>query len=78
MGYDKRLNEVYEHMLLRCKSARAVKLKLHMNELRLELIECPSPKEVINSIMQQDMKTKLKCIALCWSWWKARSKTNES
>jgi hypothetical protein len=26
--------------------------------------------------MQQDIKTKLKCIALLWTWWKTRNKLN--
>jgi hypothetical protein len=72
----KRFNEDGGHLFLRCKDIRLLWRDLGLNELRLKLLDCVDPKHVLAELLHQDTKTKLKCVALLWTWWKTRNKTN--
>jgi hypothetical protein len=71
----KHFNEDGGHLFLRCKDIRLLWRDLGLNELRLKLLDCVGPKHVLAELLHQDTKTKLKCVALLWTWWKTRNKT---
>jgi hypothetical protein len=50
--------------------------ELELKDLRVKLLDCEDEKHVLSVLLHQNVKIKLKTIALMWTWWKTRNKTN--
>jgi hypothetical protein len=74
----KRLNEDGGHLFFRCKEVKRLwnELELKDLDLRVKLLDCEDAKQVLSVLLHQNVKIKLKTIALMWTWWKTRNKTN--
>lgn len=47
-----------------------------LEELRLMLLTCPTPRQLLEALFSLPEDEKLKCILLLWLWWTERNKAN--
>jgi ribonuclease HI len=48
-----------------------------MEEVRTELLNCPSGKETITKLWKLEKAKQMKVIVFLWRWWSARNKAND-
>lgn len=72
----KRQNEDGAHTFLKCKGVRQIWQGIGLENLRLKLMDCQGPKDLIQVIFAEKEDTVIQCVALLWTWWKARNKIN--
>ena len=47
-----------------------------LEEFRLMLLTCPTPRQLLEALCSLPEHEKLKCICLLWLWWTERNKAN--
>lgn len=71
-----RLPEDGGHLFLRCKEVRKMWRECGMECTHLKLLECQSPKELLELLFQLPTHAQLSSICLLWCWWTERNKAN--
>lgn len=71
-----RLPEDGGHLFLRFKEVKKVWRACQLEETRLELLECPTPRQLLRRVFSLNEDVKLRVICLMWLWWSERNKAN--
>ena len=71
-----RLDEDGGHCFLKRKFVKECWRGVQLEDVRINLCELPSAKEVAASILALHEDKKLLIICLLWSWWYARNEAN--
>lgn len=69
-----RLDEDGGHLFLKCKKVKALWRERCLEDIRVALCECKSPKEVLGQIWTLPQDKQVHVVSLLWDWWTARNK----
>lgn len=64
------------HLFFKCKWVKRLWRALSMDDIRIQLSQLTSPKDVILAILQLPEEKKLVIIACLWQWWCERNRGN--
>jgi hypothetical protein len=72
-----RFDEDCGHLFFKCKYVKMCWRGLDIEDVRTELLNCPSGKETITKIWKLEKAKQMKVIVFVWRWWSARNKAND-
>jgi hypothetical protein len=49
---------------------------MQLEEIHENLMRCGGPKEMVHNILRMEKEKVVICVAILWTWWKARNKIN--
>lgn len=71
-----RLFEDGGHLFLNCKMVKPCWRALQLEEVRLQLSQLGSVREVVHAITRLPEEQRMPTVALLWSWWHERNRGN--
>jgi hypothetical protein len=60
----KRENEDGAHIFFRCKGVRKIWLGLQLEEIRMKLLQCSGPTDMLHVLLHLDKEVMITCVAL--------------
>jgi len=65
-----RFDEDGGHLLLKCKEVKEVWRELSLEEIRCDLANASSAREMMEKILKLDAQQQAQVVMLLWLWWK--------
>jgi hypothetical protein len=71
-----RLDEDGGHLFLKCKKVKQVWRYMHLEDVRLSLLNLASPLLVLEQVLNLPVRKRDTVLILLWDWWTTRNKSN--
>ena len=66
------------HLFLRCKQVKACWRATLLEQVRIQLLNCANPLELVEAILNLPEEWKLRTVCLLWSWWTKQNRARHA